>query len=94
MPAFEALKVTGAWAGHYDQNSLDYNAIIGPWVGGLENFYIAFGFSGHGLQQAPGVGRGLSELLLHGRYQTLDLTRMGYQRVIDGMPLADDVPKA
>ena len=94
VPAFEALKVTSAWAGHYDQNSLDYNAIIGPWVGGLENFYIALGFSGHGLQQAPGVGRGLSELLLHGRYQTLDLTRMGYQRVIDGMPLADDVPKA
>jgi glycine/D-amino acid oxidase-like deaminating enzyme len=80
VPAFEALKMTSAWAGHYDQNSLDNNAILGPWVGGLENFLIALGFSGHGLMQAPAVGRGLSELLLHGSYQTLGLSRLGYQR--------------
>ena len=92
MPAFEALKMTSAWAGHYDQNSFDNNAILGPWVGGLENFQIALGFSGHGLMQAPAVGRGLSELLLHGSYQTLDLSRLGYQRILDGVPLHDEVP--
>ena len=93
VPAFEALKVKSAWAGHYDENTLDNNAILGPWVGGLENFHIALGFSGHGLMQAPAVGRGLSELLLHGRYQTLDLSRLGYRRILDGMPLRDEVPK-
>ncbi|MGD9616222.1 MAG: NAD(P)/FAD-dependent oxidoreductase [Alphaproteobacteria bacterium] len=91
VPAFEALKVGGAWAGHYDQNSFDNNAILGSWAGRLDNFYIALGFSGHGLMQAPAVGRGLSELLLHGRYQTLDLSRLGYQRIIDGTLLHDDV---
>jgi FAD-dependent oxidoreductase domain-containing protein 1 len=94
VPAFEALQVKSAWAGHYDQNRFDNNAILGPWVGGLENFHIALGFSGHGLMQAPAVGRGLSELLLYGRYRTLDLSRMGYRRILDGVPLLDDVPKA
>jgi len=78
--------MTSAWAGHYDQNSFDNNAILGPWVGGFENFHIAIGFSGHGLMQAPAVGRGMSELLLYGRYRTLDLSRMGYQRILDGAP--------
>jgi FAD-dependent oxidoreductase domain-containing protein 1 len=94
VPAFEALKMTSAWAGHYDQNHFDNNAILGPWTGGIENFHIALGFSGHGLMQAPAVGRGLCELLLHGRYHTLDLSRMGYQRIRDNRPLLDEVPKA
>jgi FAD-dependent oxidoreductase domain-containing protein 1 len=94
VPAFEALKVTGAWAGHYDQNSFDNNAILGPWTGNLDNFHIALGFSGHGLMQAPAVGRALSELLLYGSYKTLDLSRMSYQRILDDKPLHDEVPKA
>ena len=56
IPAFEAVKVTSAWAGHYDYNTLDQNA--GDWPHpGLQNFIYANGFSGHGLQHAPGVGR-------------------------------------
>ena len=94
VPAFEALKVGGGWAGHYDQNSFDNNAILGPWAGVLGNFYIALGFSGHGLMQAPAVGRGVSELLLYGGYRTLDLSRMSYQRILDDKPLHDEVPKA
>ncbi len=94
VPAFEALKVSGAWAGHYDQNSFDNNAILGPWTGTLDNFHIALGFSGHGLMQAPAVGRAMSELLLYGEYKTLDLSRMGYRRIADNKPLHDEVPKA
>lgn len=87
VPAFEALKVGQSWACHYDLNTLDENLMIGPWIGGCENFHIACGFSGHGLQQAPAVGRAMAELLLDGRFMTIDLSRMTYQRVIDGAPL-------
>lgn len=94
VKAFETIKLGRAWACHYDQNQLDGNAIIGPWLGGLENFYLACGFSGHGLQQAPAVGRALRELLIDGRFQSLDLSRFSYQRVIDNAPLADVGPVA
>ena len=59
VPAFEAIKQTGAWCCHYDYNTLDENLIIGL-TPAYENFYIAVGFSGHGLQQSPAVGRALS----------------------------------
>jgi len=54
--------------------------------GRLDNFYVACGFSGHGLMHAPAVGRALAELVVNGRFETLDLSRMGYQRVLDGKP--------
>jgi len=88
VPAFEAIKLVRAWAGHYDYNTLDQNVILGR-VPGIANFYLANGFSGHGLQQSPAVGRALSELLVHGGYRTLDLTRLGYERVLENRPLAE-----
>ncbi|MCG8547867.1 MAG: FAD-binding oxidoreductase [Alphaproteobacteria bacterium] len=91
-PAFEAVKYKGGWVGHYDQNRLDGNPILGPWVGGLENFIVAAGFSGHGLQHAPAVARGLAELILHGEYRSLDLSLFSYQRVLDGAPIDDTGP--
>jgi FAD-dependent oxidoreductase domain-containing protein 1 len=89
---FEAVKYKGGWVGHYDQNRLDGNPILGPWVGGLENFIVAAGFSGHGLQHAPAVTRGLSELILHGEYRSIDLSIFSYRRVIDGTPIPDSGP--
>ncbi|MBT5110488.1 MAG: FAD-binding oxidoreductase [Rhodospirillaceae bacterium] len=89
VPKFESLKVMRSWAGHYAVNRMDGNTIIGPWVGGLENFYVATGFTGAGLQKGPAIGRAMTELLLHGEYQTLDLSRMSYQRVIDEEPLIE-----
>ena len=70
VPAFESLKVTRAWAGHYDLNTFDHNAIVGR-LPGAENAYLAAGFSGHGIQQSPAVGRGLAELIATGRYTSL-----------------------
>ena len=86
IPAFEALRLKREWAGLYDECELDGNMILGNWPGALDNFYVACGFSGHGLMHAPAVGRALAELIVHGRYETIDLARMGYQRVLDHAP--------
>jgi glycine/D-amino acid oxidase-like deaminating enzyme len=88
VPAFEAIKPGRAWAGHYDFNRFDQNAIVGP-LPGHDNVLIATGFSGHGLQQAPGVGRGLAELIVHGRYTTIDLSPLGYGRIARNEPLVE-----
>jgi glycine/D-amino acid oxidase-like deaminating enzyme len=86
FPAFERTKEISVMAGLYDQNDLDGNAIIGPWHGRCENFLMAAGFSGHGLMHAPGVGRAIAELILDGEYRTLDLTRLGWERVARNEP--------
>jgi glycine/D-amino acid oxidase-like deaminating enzyme len=65
------------------------NVIIGPGVGGLGNFHMLAGFSGHGLMHAPGCGLAMAELLLTGGYETLDLTRFGWQRLLDDAPLRE-----
>ncbi len=86
VPAFESIRPGRAWAGHYDMNLFDHNAIVGP-VGDIAGLLIAVGFSGHGLQQSPAVGRGLAELVTQGAYRTLDLSALGYERIAAGRPL-------
>ena len=88
VPAFAALKVVNAWAGFYDYNTLDQNAIIGRHPE-IANLFFANGFSGHGLQQAAAAGRAIAELIVDGRYTTLDLERFGYQRIARAEPLAE-----
>jgi len=88
IPAFEALKLVRAWVGHYDYNTLDQNAILGPHPE-VCNFYFANGFSGHGLQQSPAVGRATAEHIVHGGYRSIDLRRFGYERVLNNAPLPE-----
>ncbi|WP_353182131.1 FAD-binding oxidoreductase [Bosea sp. (in: a-proteobacteria)] len=88
IPAFEQIRPGRAWAGPYDMCGLDHNAIVGPAVG-LPNLYLANGFSGHGLQQSPAVGRGIAEHIAHGRYRSLDLADLGHERIVAGRPLAE-----
>jgi FAD-dependent oxidoreductase domain-containing protein 1 len=88
VPAFEAIKLISAWVGHYDYNTFDQNVILGR-PDGLENFYLANGFTGHGLQQSPAVGRALSELIVHGAYRSLDLSRFSPRRLVDHDPVIE-----
>lgn len=88
VPGFEAARVGKAWAGHYDVNTLDHNLILGAHPE-LDNLLFANGFSGHGLQQSPAVGRALAELVVARRFETLDLSAFGWQRVLDGRPMRE-----
>ncbi len=88
IPAFDQLRLLDTWAGHYEVNTLDHNAIVGPHPR-IANLLFANGFSGHGLQQAPAVGRGLAEWIASGRWETLDLSPLGYARVERGEPIRE-----
>ena len=83
VPAFETIKLTNMWVGHYAYNAFDQNAIVGA-HSKVANFVFANGFSGHGLQQSPAIGRGVAELIATGAYQTLDLSPFGYDRIERG----------
>jgi FAD-dependent oxidoreductase domain-containing protein 1 len=85
FPAFEAAKCHRTWSGLYEQCELDGNPIIGAWDE-RPNFYMAGGFSGHGMMHAPAAGRAIAELITRGEFATIDLTRLGYDRVARGEP--------
>jgi FAD-dependent oxidoreductase domain-containing protein 1 len=89
FPQFERTRCLQTMPGLYDQNDFDGNVIIGPGAGGLGNFHMLSGFSGHGLMHAPGCGRAMAELLLTNSYQSIDLTRFGWQRLLDGTPIRE-----
>ncbi|MBH69547.1 MAG: FAD-dependent oxidoreductase [Rhodospirillaceae bacterium] len=88
IPAFDAVKVTSAWAGWYDYNFVDQNGIIGRHPE-IKNMFLANGFSGHGLQQSPAIGRAIMELITTGNYQTINLSRFGFERIQLGNPLME-----
>jgi FAD-dependent oxidoreductase domain-containing protein 1 len=88
VPAFAELRLTASWAGHYDFNTVDQNGLIGPHPA-LDNFLCACGFSGHGMQQAPAVGRAVAELIAYGAYRSLDLTPLAVSRVFENRPLRE-----
>jgi len=86
VPPFEAIKVINAWVGHYDYNALDQNGVLGRHPE-LKNFYFANGYSGHGLQQGPASGNAIAELIVHGAWRSIDITRLGYERILRNAPL-------
>ncbi len=85
IPQFEAIKLVNSWAGHYAFNTLDQNAIVGPHPE-ISNFVFVNGFSGHGFQQSPAIGRAVSEHLTYDEFRTLDMTPLGYERVVSNTP--------
>ncbi len=88
VPAFEAAKVVNAWAGYYEYNTFDQNGIVGRHPE-IDSLIFATGFSGHGIQQSPAVGRAVAELIVHGSYRTLDLSPFGYERISRGRPIRE-----
>jgi glycine/D-amino acid oxidase-like deaminating enzyme len=90
IPAMEALRLHSAWAGHYEVNTLDHNGVIGA-HDALTNLIFATGFSGHGLQHAPAVGRGVAELITTGGFRTIDMTPLGWARIRAGTPLVESI---
>ncbi|MBL4927506.1 NAD(P)/FAD-dependent oxidoreductase [Fuscibacter oryzae] len=87
-PGFDAVKVVRHWVGQYDYNTLDQNAVLGPHPD-VPNFFFMNGFSGHGLQQSPAIGRGTAEHILTGAWQSLDLSELSIERVIAGRPFLE-----
>ncbi|MFT4194586.1 NAD(P)/FAD-dependent oxidoreductase [Ottowia sp.] len=90
FPPFEAAKCHRTWSGLYEVNELDGNPVIGAWNSRLPNLYTVAGFSGHGMMHAPAAGRGIAELVVHGRFTTLDLSRLGYERVEKNQAYAEE----
>ncbi len=88
VPAFEAARLERAWAGYYEMNVFDHNGIVGLHPR-LRNLGFLNGFSGHGMQQGPIVGRGLAELLLHGHFTSMDLSSLSFERLERGQPLLE-----
>jgi FAD-dependent oxidoreductase domain-containing protein 1 len=88
IPAFEAARLERAWAGYYEMNLFDHNGIVG-FHPRISNLLMLNGFSGHGIQQAPVVGRGVAELICHGRFVTLDLSDLSYERMVENRPLRE-----
>ena len=88
VPQFEAIKLINSWVGHYAFNTLDQNAILGPHTE-IANFMFANGFSGHGFQQSPAMGRGMAELIIHGEFRALDLSEFGFDRIAAARPFLE-----
>lgn len=88
IPAFAALRVRSAWAGYYEMNAFDHNGVAGA-VPGWANAFIACGFSGHGMQHAPAIGRAMAERIATGQCGGLDLAPLAAERLQRGERLIE-----
>jgi len=87
LPRFKDLRVIEGWAGLYEMTP-DHNALLGehPALGG---FYVAAGFSGHGLMMSPATGKVMSELIRTGRAETVDIAPLAPDRFARHAPFHD-----
>jgi glycine/D-amino acid oxidase-like deaminating enzyme len=88
IPALEAMRIERAWAGYYEMHDFDHNALVGP-SNEIVGLWYLCGFSGHGMQHAPGAGLALGEWLLTGQPRTIDISALSPERVRLGRPLIE-----
>ena len=82
IPVLEKARIARGWAGLYEI-SPDHHAILGR-VPGVEGFILANGFSGHGFQHSPAIGKVISELILDGNAVTIDISSISVERFEKG----------
>lgn len=84
VPCFESVEVNPkrCWAGLYEMTP-DHHSILGP-VPGVPGYYLANGFSGHGVMHSPATGRILADLILGGTTRLIDLATLSYERFAQG----------
>jgi sarcosine oxidase subunit beta len=78
FPPLERAGVASQWAGLYEMTP-DRHPIIGE-APGAPGLFLANGFSGHGFQHAPVVGKLLAELIVEGEARTVDVSALGLDR--------------
>jgi sarcosine oxidase subunit beta len=81
FPPLQAAGIAASWAGLYEMTP-DRHPIIGP--APVEGLWLANGFSGHGFQHAPVVGKLLAEMIVHGAARTVDVSSLGLDRFARG----------
>ena len=82
VPDLEKALIARGWAGLYEI-SPDHHAILGK-VPGIEGLILANGFSGHGFQHSPAVGKVIAELIVEGRAATIDIAPLSIERFKKG----------
>jgi sarcosine oxidase subunit beta len=82
VPALEEARIARGWAGLYEI-SPDNHAILGR-VPEVEGFVLANGFSGHGFQHSPAVGKVIAELIVDGEAKTIDISPISIERFSRG----------
>lgn len=86
LPVLEKASLVRGWAGLYEI-SPDHHALLGEHPG-LKGFFLANGFSGHGFQHSPAVGRVMAELIL-GEKTSLDITSLSLERFVEGSGISE-----
>jgi sarcosine oxidase subunit beta len=84
VPCFADLPVNPkrAWAGLYEMTP-DHHPILGE-APGAPGFFLANGFSGHGVMHAPATGKILSDLILTGKTDLIDASLLNLSRFAEG----------
>jgi sarcosine oxidase subunit beta len=82
VPALEKARIARGWAGLYEI-SPDHHAILGR-VPGIEGLILANGFSGHGFQHSPAVGKVIADLITERRSTSIDISPISIERFEKG----------
>lgn len=89
LPLLKNVQVSPrrCWAGLYEVTP-DHHPVLGK-APGVEGFYLACGFSGHGIMHSPATGRAMAEWILHGAPRLMDCSSLGLERFAEGRLFQD-----